>query len=74
MENRMKHAAIDDETRLKEIFKAALTEVLQEKKGLFYELIAEVLEDVAMVRAIREGEDSGDATKAEVLGVLGDRT
>ena len=69
----MKHPATNEETRLKELFKTALTEVLQENKELFYELIAEVLEDVAMVRAIKEGENSGRADRAEVLSTLEDR-
>ncbi len=44
--------------KLKEIMKTALLELLQEKKDIFEEVIKEVLEDMALLHAIREGEDS----------------
>ena len=56
--------------KLKEVLKEALTEVIEEKKELFYDLIAEVLEDIALVRAIREGEDSGTVDREEIFDIL----
>jgi len=47
--------AVIDEGRLKEILKMALSEVFEERKSLFYELMTEAMEDVALVRAIKEG-------------------
>jgi len=62
--------AVIDESRLKEILKKALIEVLEERKNLFYELIAEVLEDIALVRAIKEGETTESVSRAEVFSIL----
>jgi len=36
-----------DETRIKELFKQAFVEVLQEQKGLLSELVEEIIEDLA---------------------------
>jgi len=65
----MEHAAID-ESRLKEILKDALIEVFEERKDIFHELIAEALEDAALVQAIKEGENSKSASREEVFKVL----
>lgn len=65
----MEHAIID-ESRLKEIFKIALIEVFEERKNLFYELIMETLEDIALVRAIKEGETAESVSRAEVFDIL----
>ena len=47
-----------DESKLKELLKTVITEVFQEHKALFSELIAEVLEEIAIEKAIREGENT----------------
>ena len=62
--------AVIDESRLKEIMKKALMEVFEEKKNFFYELVAEVLEDVAMVNAIKEGENEASVSREEVFSIL----
>jgi len=59
-----------DEAQIKEIFKQAFVELLQERRDLLHELIAEVLEDLALVRAIKEGEDTETVGKEDVLRVL----
>ena len=59
-----------DETRIKELFKQALVELLQERKDLFYELLAEAVEDFLLVRAIKEGEDTTTVRREEVLRIL----
>jgi hypothetical protein len=59
-----------DEAQIKELFKQALVELLQERKDLLRELIAEVLEDLALLRAIKEGEDTETVGKEDVLRVL----
>ena len=40
-----------DESRLKQIFKEALIEALEEKKDVFHELIVEAIEDIGMINA-----------------------
>lgn len=59
-----------DETRVKELFKQALLEVLQERKDLIYDVFAEVMEDFALAKAIQEGESSEYVPREEVLQAL----
>jgi hypothetical protein len=65
----MAHLMVEEE-RVKDLLKQAILEVFQERQDLFYELFAEVFEDLALVRAIKEGEATETASKAEVLQVL----
>jgi hypothetical protein len=64
--------AFIDQGKIKQLFKEALAEVIEERKEVFYELLMEVLEDIALVRAIQEGEDTGPVSKDEVLKILKD--
>jgi hypothetical protein len=59
-----------DETKLKDIFKKAIVEVLEERRELLTELIDEALEDEAMTRAIKEGEKSKRVPRAQVFKAL----
>jgi DNA-binding phage protein len=49
-------AASPDDDRLKEALKAALVEVVEERGDLPRDVIAEVMGDIAMARAIQEAE------------------
>ncbi len=42
-------------TRLKESVKEAIVELMQEEPALFQEMIVEALEDMALLRAMKEG-------------------
>lgn len=59
-----------DDIKLKELLKAAVVEVLEERKDLVSEAVAEAVEDLALVRAIREGSQSRNVSRAEVLKAL----
>ena len=59
-----------DEAKLKEALKAALIEILEERKDLVREVLEEALEDIALARAIEEGEQSELVTRDEVLNAL----
>jgi hypothetical protein len=59
-----------DEDRLKELLKAAIIEVLEERRELLRSLIEEALEDVAFARAIEEGETTELINRSEVLEIL----
>ncbi|MDZ8133698.1 MAG: hypothetical protein RM049_00020 [Nostoc sp. DedQUE04] len=37
-----------DEEKIKQLFKTALTEVIQEQKEVFADLLAEIIEDIAL--------------------------
>ncbi|MBT9149608.1 MAG: hypothetical protein AAGB97_07985 [Dehalococcoidia bacterium] len=59
-----------DETQIKELFKQAFVELLQERRDLVYELFAEIVEDFALVSAIKEGEGTAPVHREEVFQVL----
>ena len=61
---------IMDEGRLKQVFKEALIEMLEEKQNLFHDIVIDAMEDIALTRAIQAGQDSGRATKKEVFDIL----
>lgn len=59
-----------DEGKLKQILKEALIEALEEKKDVFHELIVEAIEDIGMINAIREGQNTETVSKQEVFDIL----
>jgi hypothetical protein len=59
-----------EETKLREIFRGVVSEVLEEKKEMLYNIFIEAMEDAALVRAIKEGETSGIADPNEVYSLL----
>ena len=61
--------AVDDQ-RLKDALKMAFIEVLQERPDLIRGVLEETLEDVALIRAIQEGEKSEKVSREEVYAVL----
>ncbi len=60
-----------DETRLKALLKEALVEVLEQRREWFSALMAEALEDSALVQAIKEGEATEIVSRDEILALLG---
>lgn len=58
------------ETQLKDALKAALVEVLEERADLIRDVLAEVMEDIALVRAIQEGEQSEPVSREDVFRLL----
>lgn len=59
-----------DEVKLKEIFRGVVSEVLEEKKEMLYNIFVEAMEDAAMINAIKEGEASGVADRKEIYSLL----
>nr|WP_320015752.1 hypothetical protein [uncultured Desulfobacter sp.] len=59
-----------DEGKLKQVFKEALVEILEEKQNIFHDMIMEAMEDIALSRAIQEGQNTGTATKEEISHIL----
>lgn len=58
---------IDDKNQLKEIFKQAFAELLQERRDLLYDVFTEVLEDIALANAIKEGEETEIVSREQVF-------
>jgi len=61
---------LTDEAKLKEALKAALVEILEERKDLVRDVLEEALEDIALTRAIDEGEQSEFVTRDEVFNAM----
>lgn len=61
---------IADKNQLKEVFKQAFAELLQEQRDLLYDVFTEVLEDIALVNAIKEGEETEMVSRKQVFEIL----
>ena len=62
-------ASLDD-ARIKALLKETLVELLEERREEFSELLLEALEDLALSRAIREGEGTGLVDKKAILKII----
>jgi hypothetical protein len=62
-------ATVDDQ-RTKELLKQAMVELLEERKDLFYDLFAEVIEDILLANAIRDGSTSESVDRTEIFQIL----
>lgn len=56
--------------KIKQIFKTALVEVIQENQEVFSDLFAEIIEDIALERAIKEGEDTETVSREAIFNIL----
>ena len=65
---------IDDENKLKEVFKQAFAELLQERRDLLYDVFAEVLEDIGLANAIKEEENTEIVDRDQVFQILGSKS
>ena len=59
-----------EEVQLKDLLKEAILELMQERRDELEEIFAEIIEDLALTRAIEEGESTETVSKAEILQVL----
>ena len=59
-----------DEAKLKMLLKAAVVEVLEERRDLVRDALADAVEDIALVRAIEIGSRSKTVSRAEVFKIL----
>ncbi len=65
-------STVIDEEKLKEAVKSAIIEIMEERKDLVRDLFEEVLEDVALSRAIKVGDESGVVSRDEIFRALED--
>ena len=56
--------------QLKEALKSAIIELLQDNKGEFYQLVVEIIEDVAMEREIGEGKNTELVDHETIFNIL----
>ena len=59
-----------EEVHLKDLVKEAILELMQERRDELEEVLAEAIQDLALARAIAEGEATETVSKAEILQVL----
>ncbi len=59
-----------DDVKIKNLFKQALLEVIEEKKEVVHDLLMEVMDDWAMIKAIEEGENLGKVDREEIFSIL----
>jgi len=69
----MPETSINNEDQLKAVFKAAIIEVIEDKRDLFKELLYEAIEEIAMVRAIEEGRQSEYISREDVFKLFKDQ-
>ena len=60
-----------EELHLKDLLKEAILELMQERRDDLEEILAEVVEDLALAKAIEEGESTETVDKTEILRILG---
>ncbi len=56
--------------QLKELLKTAIVEILQEQKEVFTDIIVEAMEDIALVKAIEEGEKTETVSREAIFKIL----
>jgi len=60
--------------QLKDVLKSAIVELLQDNKEEFYKLFAEIFEDLAIERAIEEGETTELVSREAIFQILESRS
>ncbi len=61
---------IENDEKLKEVFKSAIVEVLEERRELVREILGEIIEDIAFSKAIAEGEQTPRITRESIFEAL----
>ena len=59
-----------DDIKIKNLFKQAVIEAIEEKKDVVHDLFMEAIEDIAMLRAIEEGETTDSVSRDKVFNIL----
>jgi len=59
-----------NEKRFRQLLKSSLAEVLEERRDLLRDAVLEAMEDIALVRAIKEGERTRAVGRHDVLAAL----
>jgi hypothetical protein len=68
----MQSGLLIDDTQVKQLFKVAIVEVLEERADLFHQVFLEAWEDIGLARAIEEGLQTETVSREEVFKLLGD--
>jgi hypothetical protein len=61
-------------SQLKDLIKTAIVEILQEQQEVFTDIIVEAIEDIALAKAIKEGETSETVDRESIFKILGQKS
>ena len=61
---------IENDEKLKEVFKQAMLELFAERRDLVRDMLEEIVEDAAMSRAIAEGSATPNVSRDNVFDLL----
>jgi hypothetical protein len=59
-----------NEKQAKALLKEALTELLEEERGLFFEVMLEAIEEIGLANAILEGRQNEFVSEEQILAIL----
>ena len=59
-----------NEKQAKALLKEVLTELLEEERGLFFEVMLEAVEEIGLANAIREGRQNEFVSEEQILAIL----
>ena len=59
-----------EEDKVRDLLRDALLGLLKDQPELFHEIILEAIEDAGLLMAIKEGKESGFATRSEIDAIL----
>lgn len=59
-----------DTELFKKILKEAISETLHEERGFLYDIIVEVMEEIALSEAIREGQNTQPVERESIFQLL----
>ncbi len=59
-----------NESKMKELLKEALIEMMKDKKEIFYEIVKEAIEDVGMANAIKEGRQNKFVEEQRIIETI----
>jgi Asp-tRNA(Asn)/Glu-tRNA(Gln) amidotransferase C subunit len=65
----MAHLSVEEQ-HIKDLLKQAILELLEERQDIFRQLVAEAMEDLALINAIKEGEATETVSREEILQIL----
>jgi len=59
-----------DKAQTKELLKKVVLELMTEKRGEFYEIIVEAMEEIGLAQAIREGRRDEFVSEEQITAIL----
>jgi hypothetical protein len=59
-----------NETQAKELLKQVMIELVKEKRGLFFEIVVEAMEEIGLANAIREGRRNEYVSEEQITAIL----